>query len=188
MTAWLTAAPLLPPQEEERPLECWFDAATRGDAEALQRLASRVSVDVLNGWQQQTALHLAALSGSLQAVQVLLAGGANVASADRIQQQPLHVAARRFDASQAVPIIRALLDAGAPLLAVDQHRWTPAYKAACRGNVEALTALLDAGTPVDVGQGRQDDTLLETVCRVSQPSRRGPSGAAAAAARRSSEP
>ena len=58
-----------------------------------------------------TALHLAVASGSLHAVQVLLAAGANVASTHRYSEQPLHVAAKLTVASQAVPIIRALLDA-----------------------------------------------------------------------------
>ena len=142
--------PAVPPQED-RPLDCWFDAAKRGDAQGLQQLSSRVPVNAEKDWQQQTALHLAARSGSLHAVQVLLAAGASVSSAYRRGKQPLHAAAEHSAADLAVPIINALLVAGADLLASDREGCTPAHHAALAGNVGALTALLDAGTPVDGG-------------------------------------
>ena len=42
--------------------------------------------------------------------------------------------------------------------------FTAAHLAAETGHLEALTALLDAGTPVDVGQGTRYNTLLFSVC------------------------
>ena len=108
---------LLPPQARQS----WFDAAERGDAEALQRLTSRVPVDVMND-EQQTALHLAVEGGSLPAVQVLLAAGAaNAGFRGWGKGRLLQAATSILAADSGGPIVRALLEAGAPTLAMDEN-------------------------------------------------------------------
>ena len=147
------------------PLPFWFEAAEQGDAETLQQLAPYVPVNAKNG-EGETALHLAVRSGTLAAVQALLAAGASMRVATRPyqRQQPLHLAACIRSPADAAPIIKALLAAGAALDARDANGYTPAHCAAFRGNAEALTALLDAGVPVDTGAGEQAGSLLVCAC------------------------
>ena len=94
-------------------LESWFQAARRGDAETLQRLASRVPEDA-QSYGLMTALHWAVQSRSLRAVEVLLAAGARPVSADQWARHPLHVAITAISPSSTkVPIIKALIEASA---------------------------------------------------------------------------
>ena len=99
----------------------------------------------------KTALLLAVRSGSLAAVEALLAAGADPSIATTVHQwHPLHVAVRSDPSDDVVPIIKALLAAGAAPDAKGLGDSTPAHWAAHMGNVEALTVLLDAGVPVDI--------------------------------------
>ena len=152
-------------------LHRWFEAAKQGDAETLQELAPYLHVDSKTFHGKKTALHLAVRSGSLAAVEVLLAAGADPNIATPLEeQQPLHLAAGIKAAGDAVPIIKALLAAGA---APDAGNWdgrTPAHVAASSGRVEALAALLDAGVPVDsethvVYDDGEPATLLCLACQ-----------------------
>ena len=151
----------------QNPLPFWFEAAKQGDAETLQQLAAYVDVnaeDVL--CHRETALHLAVRSGSLTAVEVLLAAGADAnVTAGLQQRQPLHLAAGIGPPGKAVPIIKALLAAGAAPGAQDRAGGTPAHLAAYYGNAEALTPLLDAGVPVDIGAGEEPGSLLYCTCK-----------------------
>ena len=146
-------------------LPFWFEAAKQGDAETLQQLSPSVDVNAMNG-EGEAALHLAVRSGSLAAVEVLLAAGANpsIAATHWFQRQPLHLAAGIRPPGDAVRTIKALLAAGAAPNAKDAGGGTPAHEAAYYGHVEALTVLLDAGVPVDSWAGSMDGTLLHRAC------------------------
>ena len=144
------------------PLPFWFEAAKQGDAETLQQLAPSVDVNAMNG-EGEAALHLAVRSGSLAAVEVLLAAGADTSIATYYKWQPLHLAADIGSPGDAVPIIKVLLAAGAALDA-QAGVGTPAHLAAISGHVEALTALLDTGVPVDIGARTQRGSLLYCAC------------------------
>ena len=142
----------------------WFKPAKQGDAETLHQLAPTVDVNAL-GDEGDAALHAAVRSRSLAAVEVLLAAGASTSIATRPEHlQPLHVAAELADQEVAVPIIKALLAAGAAPDARDGDGGTPAHVATYYGNAEALTVLLDAGVPVDIGAGTQRGSPLYRAC------------------------
>ena len=109
------------------PLPFWFKAAKQGDAETPQQLAPSVDVNAQDGWEEEAALHLAVCSGSLAAVEVVLAAGANPSIATKHQYQPLHLAAKLRPPSTAVPIIKACWQLGqhqthAIIVAARQHR------------------------------------------------------------------
>ena len=146
------------------PSPFWFEAAKQGDAKTLQQFAPCVDVNAKKDGGY-AALHLAVRSGSLTAVEVLLAAGANPSIATgKYQNQPLHLAAEIGPPRKAVPIIKALLAAGAAPDARDYCGRTPAHDAASYGHVEGLAALLDAGVPVDSGAGTQRGSLLDCAC------------------------
>jgi hypothetical protein len=120
-----------------------FTAAKKGDAAAV-RAALTAGADVAardnNGW---TALHEAARWGQAEACALLLAAGAdaNAAHPD-FGYTPLFVAT--FQAGH-VAVVRALLEGGAAPSLAGTAGWTPLHNAAEQGDLDALTALLEAG-------------------------------------------
>jgi ankyrin repeat protein len=108
------------------------------------------------GW---TPLHLAAYLGRREAVEWLLAAGADpaVVSDNREANTPLHAAL----AGAGEPgVIRALLDVGADPGARGGLGWTPLHLAASRGREDAVDALLGRGArPVPADDGRRPSAI-----------------------------
>lgn len=97
-------------------------AAKTGDVEAIRALvAAGVPVDHADGDYAQTALHYAAREGRKEAVDALLACGANPNARNRDMRTPLHWAASNGTAS----VVRALVAAGADLMAKNADGETP---------------------------------------------------------------
>jgi ankyrin repeat protein len=86
----------------------------------------------------QTALHLAADDGQKEALRALLARRANTAAKDEGGRTPLHMA--KDGATAAL-----LVDAGAPLNAVDQQGETPLHSAAQSQHLDVVKILLAHG-------------------------------------------
>lgn len=122
-----------------------FEAAGVGDAARVRDLA-RATPALLrqrtdDGW---TALHLAAHFGHGDAVDALLAAGADVNAwaENSHQNQPLHAAV----AGSGEPrIVTALLAARAGVNASDGGGYTPLHLAAFRGDLELARILLTHG-------------------------------------------
>jgi ankyrin repeat protein len=133
----------------DRPALSVFEAAAVGDAHGIRAVIAtdhgllRQRGD--DGW---TALHLAAHFGRGDAVDTLLAAGADVHawSTNAIHNQPLHAAmAGRGD----LRILTALLARGADVTMAEAGGYTPLHLAAGRGDVQLLNVLLAHGADAD---------------------------------------
>jgi ankyrin repeat protein len=103
-----------------------------------------------------TALHWAVHRGDLDAVQALLAAGADVDAANRYGVRPAYLAAENGDAT----LMRALLAARADPAAVFAEGETLLMTAARTGDVATIEALLEAGADVDATESRGGQTAL----------------------------
>ena len=142
-------------------------AATTGDVAALSRYvddhgAAAVRLD--DEPDELTALHLAAASGELEAVEYLLspAVGADARAARINNFTPLHSAAMRGHAA----VCEVLLRAGAGVnVQTDPQGYAPLHSAAFAGHVEAIRVLLAHGadrTLVNYRGERPADTARRT--------------------------
>ena len=92
------------------------------------------------------AIHVAALYGHVNVVQMLLDSCANIDEPDAINwRRPLHFAA----GSRQTSMIRFLLGKGAQVDAMTRNAVQPIHEAAWSGSIEALDALIEAGATVD---------------------------------------
>jgi ankyrin repeat protein len=104
-----------------------------------------------------TALHWAVYWDQLELTQQLLAKGADVQAATRLNATPLYLAAVNGNAA----MLRVLLEAGADAtLTVLENGETPLMFAARSGNTEAVTVLLDAGSAIDAKDDYRGATPL----------------------------
>jgi ankyrin repeat protein len=121
------------------------EAAAVGDAAMLRALVKEDSARVRqrseDGW---TALHLAAHFDRGDAVDVLLAAGADVHawSENALHNQPLHAA---MAGRAGLRILTALLSKGADVNAAEHGGYTPLHLAASRGDLALLNTLLARG-------------------------------------------
>ncbi len=121
-----------------------FEAAALGRSDRLAQLL-RQQLALIASWSADgfTPLHLACFFGQETAAQILLEHGADVAAVARnpMKVAPLHsaVAARSF------PIVRALLEHGAPPNARQQQGWTAIHAAAQHGDRAMVELLLAHG-------------------------------------------
>lgn len=88
-------------------------------------------------------LGLAAFFGHPETVKLLVSRGADVAQVARnpMKIQPLHAGA----ASHNLEVMKALVDAGAPVNGKQHKGWTPLHEAARHGDVEIARVLLAKG-------------------------------------------
>ena len=104
-----------------------------------------------------TALHKAVSDDDLTVVKRLLAAGADPAAVTTLGHvTPLALAAINGDAV----IIQALLDAHAPVEAVNADGATPLMLAAASGNVDAIKVLLDHGAVINAKEPLRGETPL----------------------------
>ena len=131
-----------------------FEAAAVGDAVRVHELARADRALVRrhsdDGW---TALHLAAHFGHANAVQALLAEGADVSAwaENDHRNQALHAA---IAGTATVGVVSALLAARARVSAKDGGGYTPLHLAAFRGDLELVQILLAHGADA---HARTDD-------------------------------
>jgi len=123
-------------------------AAAEGNLPTVQRILQQpggvnVNSGTQSGW---TALHYAVLGGHVAIVQAISqTEGANVNVRNVTGYTPLHMAFRLTDGDRLLPMIQALLDAGAePNIAADNGQ-TPLFHAVAAGEINAVEALLNRG-------------------------------------------
>ena len=116
------------------------DDVARGDMDALKRKLEGDST-LLESRNElgKTPLHYAVTFAQKDAMEYLIAQGADVSAADGTGLTPLHVAAI-VDVRGAA---RLLLDAGAAMEAQDSFGDTPLHSAAMHGSTHVLEFLLD---------------------------------------------
>jgi ankyrin repeat protein len=120
-------------------------AAARGEPASVKALtAAGADVNAANKWRQ-TALMAAARTGSVEKVAMLLESGANATATDLNGESALCIAA----ANEApAGVLQALVKAGAPVDGADADGVTPLMKAAERGDLDQVVALLQLGADV----------------------------------------
>ena len=130
-----------------------FEAAALGDVDLLKEhlsqdpaAANRVAPDGFG------VLGLASFFGRLEAVQTLLAAGANpdTPSANDFKVRPIHSAAANRNADISLPICQALLEGGADPNVTQAGGWTPLHQAAAHGRAPVVELLLSHGAATDI--------------------------------------
>lgn len=121
-----------------------FDASCVGRTERVSQLldADPGLVNAYNG-DGFFPLGLAAFFGHPGTVELLLARGADVTAVAKnpMKVQALHSAA----ASHNFDVVKALVDAGAPVNTGQQEGWTPLHEAARHGDLDIARVLLTKG-------------------------------------------
>ena len=120
------------------------EAAAMGAVERLEQLLDQNPADV-NAWSADgfQPLQLAAFFGRPEAVELLLARGAEVSTPARHQ---FHVTALHAALAGPTPdVARTLIAAGADLNARQQGGVTPLQEAAANGALDLVRVLLDRG-------------------------------------------
>lgn len=126
-------------------------AAAAGHSEAARTLVQAGACLELRDSQGRTPLAAAAAAGQEAAVRMLLLLGASAAVVDSSGATPMHLAAQAASQQQAggpvgVGIVAALLQAGAPIDAVNDRQQTALHLLAARpSGAAAIEALLAAG-------------------------------------------
>jgi ankyrin repeat protein len=125
-----------------------FDAARRGDAEAVRDLlAAEPGLATQADEDQRTPLHVAAAYGHVDVCSALLGAGADVNAADEDRETPLHYASQRNHRA----VVGLLLDRGADIEARNAYGRTPLLLVAREsGNAEMARLLLERGANVNV--------------------------------------
>jgi ankyrin repeat protein len=113
-------------------------------------------------------LMVAALTANfIEGAQLLVRKGAAITSVAPDQAPPLTLAARYRDPA-ALKFCCDLLDAGALIDEVDQHRRTALFQAAAFGNVDTCQLLIERGAQLDV-ETSEASTALKVVAGSSLP-------------------
>lgn len=152
--------------EDSVPYEELFNAASEGEMKRLEAaLLPSLNINALEADRSQgrSALHIAAQTGSVPAIQFLLAHGAKVDLRNSEGETPLHDAA--FSAHPEA--IRALLDAGADInLPTGDYNYTALHNVLKYKNtvtpqqIETITLLLDRGLDLNAEADDCGSTLV----------------------------
>lgn len=140
------------------PTQLW-EACEQGNFEVVEtflKSGQDVDLPVLAGNDKLfdlSAIHVAAKSGHVQVVEILLSYGAAIDSATTNGFQPLHVASQNPDRTD---VIKFLCSQGADIEAETSHGCTPLYYAALNNCVDNMKALLELGA----AHGPQGPSIL----------------------------
>ena len=135
-------------------LSPWHFAALQGSAYILEAILSSIpeegdlrsiTEDTDHVYSEYTALHIAAIHGMVDVLEVLLDKGANIEASSNNQSKPIHLAARfgRVDA------LKTLLDRGANIEAKTDICFTALHDAADNGDLDVIRTLLDRGANIE---------------------------------------
>lgn len=130
-------------EDEQKRVPLYF-AIAAGHTECVRILIEDYFADVTPIFEEGTTLlHLAALQGRPDCIEMLLAAGLDANVADDLYRTPLHYAVSQIDA------VRVLLAAGAMVEATDDDDRTPMHHTANAGHPFVAQALGEAGAAVD---------------------------------------
>jgi len=95
---------------------------------------------------RQTALHIAAGKGLLEAAKWLINEGADLEARDNYNNTPLHYAAHK----DSVDVARLLINRGAKVNAKEEDGWTPLHSAASKNFLKVAQLLIDNGADKNI--------------------------------------
>jgi len=128
-----------------------MDTLSRGSVPELEKIAAR-SADFPKGTDdayQQPWILVAASNGVASTVQWMIERGVNLDFRHDDGFTVLHAALER-EGDEKYPIMRCLLDAGAPINAYGTNGWTPAHMAAAYEDIEGLRILVEYGADLSI--------------------------------------
>ena len=131
-------------------------SSARDDVASMRLLLEKGSDPNARDLEGRSPLNLAAASGALSAVRLLIENKADLESRDSRGRTPLITAARERG---GVAEVKALLDAGANMEAVDKGEDSALVLAAWRGKADVVDLLLDRGAQTPA-TGPVGETLL----------------------------
>lgn len=149
---------VLKSMSQERPKKyrslskCLYNPAYEGDVEKIMYMLEdgHNPDEVYEEYENQTALHAAAISGSLIVLHILVQGGASINVMDSSLKTPLMYAAE----NNHVSLVKYLLKINADLKARAHDGMTVLHYAAKAGHNDVIKVLLDTG---DIDVNIQDD-------------------------------
>jgi ankyrin repeat protein len=119
-----------------------------------------------------TALHIAASYGKVDAAKRLIERGANVNARDRTGRTPLHIASPQNEGHifyrRYIATMHALIDAGANVNAQDSYGDTPLHRAAYWGCPENVTALRSRWADVNIRNFMNQTAADQTFERIAE--------------------
>lgn len=150
MPGALLAQPGATPNTEQRAAESGFslvDAVRNNDIDTARRLMES-NPKLINqaNKDNETALHWAAINGSVELVMALVENGALVDARTKDDWTPLHWAVLKGQK----PVVRYLLDQKADIKAQTGDLWTPLHIAAYLENRDLLEMLVKAGADPEI--------------------------------------
>lgn len=122
-------------------------ASARGDHQSVSLLLEHgASLDIANDVHEKP-IHLAAQTGNIDTIRMLVQAGAEINSKVRqTQMTPIHYAAEYQNNNDH---IHGLADLGADIDGNDYLGWTPLHWASWRGHLASLDALIECGADVN---------------------------------------
>ena len=134
-------------QGEQTPLHLASELDAKDCVTVL--LAAKAKTEAEDG-QLRTALSLACESKAFESAQILVTGGASLASRDKSDMTPLHWMANFGQAAGAMALLRLAVAKGGDIDATNYQMQTPLHFAITRGNIACALALVDAGASLAV--------------------------------------
>ncbi len=160
-----TATPVVPPDDREAPTKDnvmdLITAAERGEVHVVQRLLTQgAHVNAQDG-RGRTALIAAAYSNHLDVAEVLITAGADVNIQDITQQSAYLIATS--EVGDDPRLLNLTLQNGADVTSLDSYNGTGLIRAADRGYVEIVQALLATSITIDHVNRLGWTALLEAI-------------------------
>jgi len=123
-----------------------FSAIKSGNTEQVRQLITTDNVNDKNG-EGKTPLHIAARTGNLEIIELLIKSGANIEANDNTGKTPLHEAAQYGHYNSAQRLIAAV---NAAVNAVDKNGKTPLHKAfKYLRNPKIIELLINSGANIE---------------------------------------
>ena len=141
-------------RDEEPRMRAYIDARLKKDAKATREAAQAVGL-----WEGERLLHLAAISGDLPTVQLLLKQRVNPNTKDAQGETPLYHACQ----NEHVEVVRCLLDGGADPNSRDMDGETALFDTCVLGNTQIASMLLSRGARVNATDEENETALFPAV-------------------------
>ena len=135
-------------------------AAIRGDESAVQLLLDNGADVNAQDEDKATSLILAASSGSVRTLELILLAGANVCHTDIRGGLALHYVSRH---QEDIAPVKLLLQAGAPINCQNRYGHTPFIGAAIKNRYKIGTYLLQNGADMHLAGTNNDTPLFESI-------------------------